>query len=138
MSQAASPESAAVVVDKLNAAFAAGDIDALRPLFDPNVQVIEPEGLPYGGVYKGAAAFFGELLPALAGPFELNPSDSKVFDGGDAAAASMVLSFTSRRTGETMHMPYVEIYTVADGLITKVDVYPQDVAALTAFMEANR
>jgi ketosteroid isomerase-like protein len=138
MSEAVSKTSAGAVVEKLLAAFGAADADALQPLFDPNVEVIEPAGLPYGGVYKGAAAFFEQLLPAIAGPFELTVSDSRVFDGGDAAAANMVLSFTSRRTGETIHMPYVEIYRVADGLITQVDVYPQDVTALAAFMDANR
>jgi ketosteroid isomerase-like protein len=138
MSNAVSSPAAAAVVEKLIEALSVIDAERLQALIATDVEVIEPAGLPYGGVYHGAEAFFTELLPALAGPFELGVSEAKVFDGGDKAAANMIVSYTSRRTGEAIHMPYVEVYSVADGLITKIDVYPQDVSALSAFMEANR
>jgi len=32
----------------------------------------------------------------------------------------MTAAFTSRRTGETIRMPYIEVYDVADGRITKI------------------
>jgi ketosteroid isomerase-like protein len=50
----------------------------------------------------------------------------------------MTVSFTSRRSGAEIVMPYVEVYTVADGLITRVHVYPQDAQALAAFMAEHQ
>jgi uncharacterized protein len=138
MSEQTVSKTAAEVVDDLIDALATIDVEVLKALVHPDVEVTEPVGLPYGGVYRGADAFFGELLPQLAGPFELGIEDAKVFDGGEAAAANMKVVYTSRRTGETIRMPYVEIYSVTDGLITKIDVYPQDVTALTEWMEGNR
>jgi ketosteroid isomerase-like protein len=138
MSEQTISKTAAEVVEDLLKALETIDVEALKGAIDPNVEVIEPEGLPYGGVYQGADAFFTKLLPELAGPFELGVEDAKVFDGGHAAAANMKVVFTSRRTGETIRMPYVEVYDVVAGLITKIDVYPQDVTALTEWMDANR
>jgi ketosteroid isomerase-like protein len=132
-------ESAATaVVARLVAAVSAMDAEALRAVLHPDVEVIEPAGLPYGGVYRGADTFFTELLPALAGPFQLDVEDVKIFDGGDAGASRMTAVYTSRRTGSVIRMPYVEVYDVVDGLVTRVDVYPQDVTALTEWMDANR
>src|SRR5262249_49564233 len=138
MSEQTVSKTAAEAVEDLVQALATIDAEVLKDLIHSDVEVIEPEGLPYGRVYKGADAFFGELLPQLAGPFELSIEDAKVFDGGETAAANMTVVYTSRRTGETIRMPYVEIYSVEDGLITKIDVYPQDVTALTEWMEAHR
>jgi ketosteroid isomerase-like protein len=138
MSEQTVSRTAAEVVEDLLKALETIDVEVLKELVDQDVEVIEPEGLPYGGVYRGADAFFGDLLPEIAGPFEIGVEDAKVFDGGDAAAANMTVVYTSRRTGETIRMPYVEIYGVTDGLISKIDVYPQDVTALTEWMDANR
>ncbi|HTK66483.1 MAG TPA: nuclear transport factor 2 family protein [Pseudonocardia sp.] len=138
MTEQALETSAVAVVARLVDAVSRMDADALRAVLHPDVVVIEPEGLPYGGVYRGADAFFGELLPALAGPFELVVDDVQLFDGGSAGASRMTAVYTSRRTGETIRMPYVEVYDVVDGLVTRVDVYPQDVTALTLWMDANR
>src|SRR4051794_10406665 len=101
MSEQTTTMSAADAVENLVRALAEIDVEVLQRLVDPQVTVIEPEGLPYGGVYNGAEEFFGKLLPELAGPFELKIEDAKVFDGGDAAAANMKVCYTSRRTGET-------------------------------------
>jgi uncharacterized protein len=138
MSQQTTQTTPAEAVEQVLDAIRAMDLDALKAVVHPDVEVIEPAGLPYGGVYRGADAFFGDLFPAIAGPFELGVANSKVFEQRGAAAVRMDITFTSRRTGEAIVMPYVEIYHVAEGLITKIDVFPQDVTALTQFMDANR
>jgi ketosteroid isomerase-like protein len=125
-----------VVRDAIDAMVAV-DGERLQKLIHPDIEVVEPESLPYGGVYQGASAFFEELLPALAGPFQLEVEDATIYDGGTSAASRMTVVFTSRRTGEVLKMPYVEVYDVEDGLIRRIDVYPQDVTRLTTFMVAN-
>ncbi len=131
-------DTAADVVGRVIDAVTAMDVDALKALVHPDVEVIEPEGLPYGGIYRGADAFFNKLLPEIVGPFELGVEGTTIFSGDGAAASRMTAVYTSRRTGSTIRMPYVEVYDVVDGLVTKVDVYPQDVTALTHWMDANR
>lgn len=130
--------SVVAVVGRLVDAVSVMDAEALAAVLHPRVEVIEPEGLPYGGVYRGVEAFFTDLLPRIAGPFQLDVQDVTIFDGGTAGASRMTAVYTSRRTGAVIRMPYVEVYDVADGLVTKIDVYPQDVAALTRWMDLNR
>jgi hypothetical protein len=36
-----------------------------------------------------------------------------------------------------LHLPYVEVYGIQDDLIRWIDVYPQDAARLTEFMNAE-
>jgi ketosteroid isomerase-like protein len=130
--------SAGAVVQQVLDAVAALDADRLAPLIHDDVEVIEPSSLPYGGTYRGKQAFFEELFPALTGPFEMGTEDVVLLEGATAAASRMTVLFTSRRTGRTIRMPYVEVYEVADAQVRKLEVFPQDVTALTAFMEAER
>lgn len=129
---------ATAVVGRFIDAVSAMDADAMATVLHPDLVVIEPEGLPYGGVYQGLDVFFGTLLPEIAGAFSLGVEDVRIFDRGSAAACQMTAVYTSRRTGAVIRMPYVEVYEVVDGLITRTDVYPQDVTALTRWMDANR
>jgi ketosteroid isomerase-like protein len=128
---------AVAVVDQFVAAIAAVDARALEALLHPDVEVNEPEALPYGGVYRGRDAFFGELLPAVVGRFEIGVEDAQIFAGDGAAAARMTIVYTARDTGEMLRMPYVEVYEVRDGLITHVDVFPQDAQRLAEFMNGS-
>lgn len=130
-------DTAAIIGEKLIVAMQAQDLDTFASMFHPDIEVFEPAGLPYGGTYRGPEAFLGDLIPQIFGPYDLVISDSKVFDGGHAAAVHMQLSFTSRRTGATIDMPYIEIYTISNGLVTNIDVYPQDTATLGQWMTQN-
>ena len=129
---------ATVVVGRFIDAVSAMDVEAITAVLHPEIVVIEPAGLPYGGVYRGRDTFLTTLLPAIAGAFTLEVEDPKIFDGGDSAACRMIAVFTSRRTGTVIRMPYIEVYDVVDGQIAKADVFPQDVSALARWMEANR
>lgn len=138
MTEQALAPAATAVVGRFIDAVSAMDPDALAAVLHPDLVVIEPAGLPYGGVYRGVEAFFTTLLPEIVGAFTLEVEDAQIFDGGSAAACRMTAVYTSRRTGSVIRMPYVEVYDVVDGLIAKADVYPQDVTALTRWMDANR
>jgi len=52
-------------------------------------------------------------------------------------AAVMDVKFTSHKTGQSLVMPYVEVYTVSEQKIRGLDVYPQDTARLVEFWNAN-
>lgn len=129
---------ATVVVGRFIDAVSRMDPEALAAVLHPDLVVIEPEALPYGGVHRGVDTFFSTLLPAIVGDFTLEVEGPKIFDGGTSAACRMTAVYTSRRTGSIIRMPYVEVYRVVDGLIAEADVFPQDVTALASWMDANR
>lgn len=129
---------ATAVVGRFIDAVSVMDGEAMAAVLHPDIVVIEPESLPFGGVYRGVEVFFNTLLPQIAGAFSLGVEGARILDGGSTAACQMTAVYTSHRTGSVIRMPYVEVYEVVDGLIAKADVYPQDVTELTRWMEANR
>lgn len=124
----------AASVERMFEAIRAADLGALAPLLHPDVVCVEPESLPYGGVYEGREAFFGDLLARMAGAYEMGVEDINVIDGGEAVASEMTVVFTSRKRGETIRMPYVEVYSFEDALIRSIHVYPQDAKRLADLM----
>jgi uncharacterized protein len=91
-------------------------------------------GLPFSGEYHGPQGFFdlmgkmNDVLDLAPGPITLNPL------GDDAVAASFRLTFTARSSGKHVEMDLVEIYTLRDGLIIKLDVYYKDPSAVAALI----
>jgi ketosteroid isomerase-like protein len=113
------------------------DVALITKLLHDDLVVTEPRSLPFGGVYRGRDAFLGRLLPAIVGPFKMAVEDVRVVNGGGQAAAVLTVRFTSRRTGKSLAMPYVEIYDFEGGLISQIGVYPQDTAELGDFLRAE-
>ena len=91
-------------------------------------------GLPFSGEYRGPRGFFdlmgklNEVLDLTPGPITLNPL------GHDAVVASFRLTFTARSSGKYVEMDLVEIYTLRDGLIIKLDVYYKDPSAVASLI----
>jgi uncharacterized protein len=91
-------------------------------------------GLPFSGEHHGPQGFFdlmgkmNDVLDLTPGPITLNPL------GEDAVAASFRLTFTARSSGKHVEMDLVEIYTLRDGLIIKLDVYYKDPSAVAALI----
>lgn len=129
---------AAAVVSEFLAAIAAADMQVAQRLIDPQVVVVEPASLPYGGIYRGSDTFFNTLTGAIFEVVELSFGDVAVFDGGNTATARIALTFTARATGEVLEMPVIEVYDVVEGLITKIEVFPHDAGALGQFIDGNR
>lgn len=91
-------------------------------------------GLPFSGEYRGTHGFFdllgkmNEVLDLTPGPVTLNSL------GQDAVAARFRLRFTARSSDKHVEMDLVEIYTIRDGLIIKLDVYYKDPSAVAALI----
>lgn len=129
-------EAEAVVLGLIDA-MSAGDIDGMLSRMAPDVVVMEPESLPYGGEHHGIEAFCKNVLEVMVAKVEMGAANHKLLSSGDTVAVSMLSSATSRRTGEVLYMPFMELYTVKDGLITRIDVYPKDTKKMVEFLDAN-
>lgn len=128
---------AETVVRSLIDAVSAGNIEGMLALLAPDLEVVEPASLPYGGVHKGVEAFCKDVIEVMLGKSEMGASNHRFFSAGDTVVVSMLSSVTSRRTGKVFEMPYLELYTVKDGLITHIEAYPQDTKQLVEFLDAN-
>jgi uncharacterized protein len=137
VSETDGPLSGDQVVRALFDAVCAGDVESVTKFLREDIVVTEPKALPFGGVYRGRDAFLAELLPAIVGPFQMGIEDVSVLGGGDRVAAVMAVTYTSRKTGRSLVMPYVEIYGFNDGLVSTIDVYPHDTAELAQFLRAE-
>lgn len=110
------------VVEQFLKAFAAGDVGGVFGLIAPDLVVSEGHGLPYAGEYTGPAGL-EQLIGKIMTPFEMTLDSYQVSDGGDCAVARLMMSFTNRESGRVVKMPGVELYSTADGKVTKIDVY---------------
>lgn len=128
------PES---VVRGLIDAVTAGDIDGMLSRLAPDVEINEPESLPYGGVHHGIDAFLKDVIEVMLAKAEMDSTNHKFATTGDTVVVSMLASATSRSTGKVLEMPFVELHTVKDGLVSRIDVYPKDTKQLVDFLDAN-
>jgi uncharacterized protein len=80
----------------------------------------EAGGLPYSGEYHGPQGFFDLLAKTTEGvEFTLGPDPQCLW----------------RASGKSVEMRLVEVYTVRDGLIVKLDVYYKDPSAVAALLD---
>ncbi|MCK9506345.1 MAG: nuclear transport factor 2 family protein [Porticoccaceae bacterium] len=128
---------AAQVVRAMLDAVLRGDGEGAMACVHHEIVVIEPGSLPYGGVYQGMEEFRDKVYASILGKFTIAIGRCELLGTDEKVAASMDITFTSRKTGTKIAMPYVEIYTVRDGAICHLDVYPQDTKALLDFWNAN-
>ncbi|MDQ0382737.1 nuclear transport factor 2 family protein [Amycolatopsis thermophila] len=123
---------AAEIVEKFQTAFGTGDIETAKKLVAPDCRLYEAPSLPYGGVYEGPAGFqkLCERVSA-SGEFALQPNVYLPIDD-ERALLRGHMKITNRETGANVDMPFLELYTVRDGLIEEVLVCYHDSAAVTA------
>jgi ketosteroid isomerase-like protein len=116
----------------LIAGMRAGDLEAVLGLMHPDLEVFEPESLPYGGTWTGKDGFTA-LLQKLLGLAALAIDDARIHATGDGVIMEMQISFTSHKDGEVFRTSAVEIDRLKDGLVHEIDVYYKDVAATNDF-----
>lgn len=124
-----SPMSNATVVSAFFERLGAGDVPGALALMHDQVRLTEPDGLPTGGEYVGRDGFVS-FLEKTRSVYEATIHAQKVSDAGDVTLVEFDATFTSRATGAHVDTRIVELYTVVDGLITHIDVYPKDSRAM--------
>lgn len=113
------------VIEAFLKAFSAGDLENAFALVHPDIVINEGYGLPYAGDHVGMAGF-QNLLGKIFEPFEMGVDSYEVSDAGSCVMVKLLMAFTSRASGRTVKMPGVELYTVTDGQVARIDVYYKD------------
>lgn len=113
------------------------DMASFFALLHEDIELVEPESLPVGGVHVGHAAVLNGVFKPMGRKFQVRVLRSSVIGSGPVFAASADVQFTSRKTGAVLVMPYVELHTVRGDKLSRLEVYPQDTQQLIEFWNAN-
>ena len=99
--------------------FAAGDVEAVFAAMTPDIEWVESEGMPYGGVYHGRDAIvsnvFGPILADVEG-FTAAPDEILPLDETRVVALGR---HDGRGAKGRVQARFVHIWTVANGLVTR-------------------
>ena len=104
-------------------AFGRGDVPAVLAAIDPEVVWVESEAtaIPTRGTHRGpdavAEKVFG-AVPANFASFEIVPED--FFRDGDTVIVRGVVRATAKTSGKTMNAPFVHVFTIKGGKVTKL------------------
>jgi len=107
----------------------AGNLDGCLQCLHPDSEIYEPDGIPYGGRYRGPEGF-GQLVAAVSELFEFEINSVDAHAIGDRAMSILDATFVSRTTGKRLDTTVVEIYQFTDGLISFADIFPKDTRAI--------
>src|ERR1700729_2075936 len=101
----------AEIVRALYDAISREDIAALLSMFDEHTEIVEPTSLSFGGTHRGIDAIRKNLFMVLGRKLRVRISGCRVMGEGDTVAAAADVEFSSRASGRTLLMPYVELHT---------------------------
>lgn len=109
-----------------------GDWDGVYELLADDFTVVEPESLPYGGLWEGKDAL-QRLYPAVMAHFDDPAPVIKEVIGGEIWAAVIVdFTVTSKKTGNRFTQTVSEVGRVVDGKLVELQIHYFDTAALVA------
>lgn len=126
------------IFDRFASGDAAGAIETLLAACDPEVLVVEPPSLPYGGEYRGAdgvLAAFGYVASHLGDASGLRVES--VIGDGDEVVVRLVLPWRTP-AGASIELPVLEWYRFADGRITEIRPHLWDTAMALGLDSAAR
>jgi len=107
-------------VKGMYAAFARGDVPAVLDGFAADIEWHEAEGMPYGGVYRGAETVMQSVIGPIATDVEGFAVTPEQFVGsGDAVAAVVRYTGTGKVTGKPLDVPAVHLWEIRDGKLAR-------------------
>lgn len=113
------------------------DMASFFALLHDDIELIEPASLPVGGLHVGHEAVLKNVFKPMGRKFQVRVLRSTVIGNGPVFAANADVQFTSRATGKTLVLPYVELHTVRGDKLSRLEVFPQDTQQLIEFWNAN-
>ena len=125
-----------LTVEAVYAALADGDLTAVLARLGDSVIWHEAPGMPYEGPapYRGAHDVAEHVLgPITADIDQLTLTNREVIGLGATVACLGAYAGTARRSGRRLDLPYLHVWTIADGRITEFRQYT-DTAAYKAIL----
>jgi len=98
-------------------AFERGDLDAVVAVFDPQIEWHQAQGLPHGGVYRGADAVRQSIFEPLDADWwdEFSAPPDEFLDAGDAVVVLGRYRGTAKGTRRRLDVPFAHVWRFRDG-----------------------
>ncbi|HZT90882.1 MAG TPA: nuclear transport factor 2 family protein [Gaiellaceae bacterium] len=113
------------VVRRSYDAFSRGDLDAVLADLHPDIEWHQAQGLPHGGLYHGRDEVRRNIFEPLHADwwewFTATPHE--FIDGGDQVVVIGRYEGAAKATGKPLDVPFVHVWTLADGLATRFRQY---------------
>ncbi|MBO6638216.1 MAG: nuclear transport factor 2 family protein [Roseitalea sp.] len=118
-------------------AFERKDIHAVLDGLHPDVDVIQVESLPYGGVYRGHDGFKRLLgdLDAAWQVFDVKPFE--YLDAGEKIVVRMTCKATARASGRDIETEMQEVFSFRNGKVSEIKVFYWDTAKVRDVLAAE-
>jgi uncharacterized protein len=124
------------LLEKFYRSFGEGNPEAAYACLHPDVIIDEAASLPYGGSFRGVEGI-RTLLATIEPLLKENILRHELIDDGVRVAARMTFTFTSKKSGDLITMPVVEIYEFTDGLLSSIDIFYKDTKAMCDLVSAG-
>jgi ketosteroid isomerase-like protein len=124
------------VIERLRAFYhglVVGDLTPAEALFDfDNLVMREPDGLPYGGTYRGKKGFLAAISAINAVWKRVRFADIAYSVGDDLAIVNFTMLAISRGTGRELCMRVCEVWRFRNGRAIDVAPFYWDTHAVRA------
>jgi ketosteroid isomerase-like protein len=117
-------------------AYARRDVAAVMALLDPEIEVVQTELLPWGGVHRGLAGA-QTFFRLLAEHTDAMPEPAAYIPAGSDVAVVGRLRGTARASGKSIDLDIVHVWTVREGRLARFAAYIDTPAMLEALGEES-
>jgi hypothetical protein len=108
------------LVQSLYSAFASRDRERILSILHPDIEWIQNEGFPGGGLHKGAARVLDDVLSQFRRDWDnWRARVTEWHDAGETIIAIGVYEGTNRATGKQLSAAFAHVYTVANAQIVR-------------------
>ncbi|MET0987935.1 MAG: nuclear transport factor 2 family protein [Steroidobacteraceae bacterium] len=111
------------VVKRFYELFAAGNVDECTKLFSDDFILHEPDGLPYGGKYRGKRGVLDIANRFLSTWATHSVEVVQLATGGDHVMSRAQLSGSHAKTGRSWSMPIIEDFRMNNGVIVEMTIF---------------
>jgi len=108
------------LVQSLYTAFAARDRERILAILHPDIEWIQNEGFPGGGLHKGAVHVLDDVLSQFRRDWDnWRARVTEWHDAGETIIAIGVYEGTNKATGKQLSAAFAHVYTVANSQIVR-------------------
>lgn len=131
------PSKAITVVQEMLTAFGKGDMEALKQtLSDHTIWVYHgTEGIPYHGTYQGKEGVVKFITNIMSNVDILDFQITKILADQDTVVVLGSEKQKIKRNGEVLEQKWVQVYTLENDLITRLDEFANTAISLQLFQK---
>ena len=121
-------------VQDLYDAFGRRDLPKVFSLLSPDIEILQSEEMPWGGLYRGhdgARQFFGKLGSHINSTLDIE----KMISAGDHVVAIGWTQGAVNATGKSYRVPIAHVWLVRHGLVMQTQFFIDHAAMLEALRQ---